>query len=185
MEGMPTTIGGFKDHPLYARFPSLFPSLSFTLTPSYVLTRHLKQTEVIHPPPPATPELGKFRGEPVYPRSSVVSLKTAENWMRSEGRTVQERSQPLKVVKVRAGTVNKMRELEVLREAGAAVGESEGGEGSVGGEATQGLYARSQTETYRPDPVVDVSIIILCEFISYNVLLSCAGQDSKEQLWQH
>ena len=80
--------------------------------------------------------------------------------MRSEGRTVREGSQPLKVVKVRAGTVNKMRELEVLKEAGA--GESEGGEGGVGGEATQGLYARSQTEVYRPDPVINVSISILC-----------------------
>ena len=80
--------------------------------------------------------------------------------MRSEGRAVREGSQPLKVVKVRAGTVNKMRELEVLREAGA--GEGEGSEGGVGGEATQGLYARSQTEMYRPDPVINVSASVLC-----------------------
>ncbi|RDB14699.1 DNA repair protein rhp41 [Hypsizygus marmoreus] len=139
MEGMPTTIAGFKDHPLY------------------VLSRHLKQTQVINPPPPDTPELGKFRGEPVYPRSSVVSLKTAENWMRSEGRTVKEGCQPLKMVKLRAGTIGKMRELEVLRdelrEAGAG-----GGEGSANGEMMQGLYARSQTEMYKPDPVIDGKI---------------------------
>jgi len=114
MEGMPTTIAGFKDHPLYALFPSFFPSLSFTLIPSYVLTRC--PTNRSHPP--TTPELGKSRSEPVYPRSLVVSLKTAENWMRREGRTVREGGQPLKVVNVRVGTVNKMRKLEMLREAG-------------------------------------------------------------------
>ncbi|KAF9448723.1 Rad4-domain-containing protein [Macrolepiota fuliginosa MF-IS2] len=131
LEGMPTTVGGFKDHPIY------------------VLVRHLKQNETIHPPPPTTPELGKFRGEPVYPRSAVVSLKTAENWMRSEGRTVKAGEQPLKMIKVRAGTVNKLRELEVLKEAGAS------GKGEPPGEAMQGLYARSQTESYVPDPVID------------------------------
>ncbi|KAF5360558.1 hypothetical protein D9756_005054 [Leucocoprinus leucothites] len=131
LEGMPTTISGFKDHPIY------------------VLLRHLKQNETIHPPPPSTPELGKFRGEPVYPRSAVVSLKTAENWMRSEGRTVKAGEQPLKMIKVRAGTVNKLRELEVIKEAGAS------GEGGPPGDVMQGLYARSQTEVYVPDPVID------------------------------
>ncbi|KAF8644668.1 hypothetical protein AX16_008328 [Volvariella volvacea WC 439] len=139
MEGMPTTIAGFKDHPLY------------------VLTRHLKQNETIHPPPPGTPELGKFRGEPVYPRSSVVSLKTAENWMRSEGRVVSQGSQPLKMVKVKAGTVNKMRELEVLKDEmrEARKGEGESSTSGGGDEIMQGLYARSQTEPYVPDPVID------------------------------
>ncbi|KAF8628657.1 hypothetical protein AX15_003788 [Amanita polypyramis BW_CC] len=131
MEGMPTTLAGFKDHPLY------------------VLTRHLKQNQVIHPPPPETHELGKFRGEPVYPRGAVVSLKTAETWMRTEGRTVKTGCQPLKMIKLRASTVSKIREVEVLREAGSGEG------GSGGGEAMQGLYARSQTEPFVPDPVVD------------------------------
>ncbi|KAF9465269.1 hypothetical protein BDZ94DRAFT_1160286 [Collybia nuda] len=139
-EGMPTTISGFKDHPLY------------------VLTRHLKQTQVIDPPPPDTKEIGKFRGEPVYPRSSVVSLKTAENWMRSEGRIVKEGCQALKFVKVRAGTVGKMRELEVLKDELRAAGESskDGLNGNTpSGEIMQGLYSRKQTESYVPDPVVD------------------------------
>ncbi|KAF8157998.1 hypothetical protein B0H34DRAFT_707119 [Crassisporium funariophilum] len=139
-EGMPATMGGFKDHPLY------------------VLTRHLKQTETIHPPPPATIELGKFRGEPVYPRSSVVSLKTAENWMRNSGRIVVAGSQPMKMVKVRAGTVNRMRELEVLKDELRVAGQDgSNGEGSsnTAGEAMQGLYAFSQTEPYVPDPVVN------------------------------
>ncbi|KAG6885649.1 hypothetical protein C0993_011783 [Termitomyces sp. T159_Od127] len=129
-EGMPTTISGFKDHPIY------------------VLARHLKQNQVIHPPD--TPELGKFRGEAVYSRSAIVSLKTAENWMRSEGRMVKEGSQPLKMVKIRAGTINRMRELEVMKDELKEAGEP----GSIG-EAMQGLYARSQTEPFKPDPVVD------------------------------
>jgi xeroderma pigmentosum group C-complementing protein len=70
--------------------------------------------------------------------------------MRNEGRTVKAGEQPLKLVKVRAGTVNKLRELEVLKEAGTS------GEGGPPGEAMQGLYARSQTELYVPDPVVNV-----------------------------
>lgn len=79
-----------------------------------------------------------------------MSLKTAENWMRNEGRTIKTGEQPLKMVKVRAGTVNKLRELEVLKEAGGS------GEGNSG-DAMQGFYARLQTELYIPDPVVDVS----------------------------
>ncbi|KAF8885705.1 hypothetical protein CPB84DRAFT_1788199 [Gymnopilus junonius] len=139
-EGMPTTLNGFKDHPIY------------------VLERHLKQTETIHPPPPATPEIGKFRGEPVYPRSSVVSLKTSENWMRNTGRMVKEGEQPMKMIKLRAGTVNRMRELEVLkdelREAGQNTGDGEGSS-TAGAEIMQGLYAFSQTEPYVPEPVVN------------------------------
>ncbi|EAU86269.2 DNA repair protein rhp42 [Coprinopsis cinerea okayama7 len=132
-EGMPTTIAGFKDHPVY------------------VLERHLKQTEVIHPPPPETPELGKFRGEPVYPRSSVIPLKTAETWLRTEGRMIKAGCQPLKTVKARPGTLNRQRELEVLKDELRDAGFS----GDASGEVMQGLYARSQTELYVPDPIVD------------------------------
>jgi xeroderma pigmentosum group C-complementing protein len=75
--------------------------------------------------------------------------------MRSEGRAVKEGLQPLKFNKVRAGTVNRMRELEILKD-----GLREAGEGSgptpAESEVMQGLYARSQTEPYVPDPVVDV-----------------------------
>lgn len=80
--------------------------------------------------------------------------------MRNTGRTIKEGEQPMKMIKLRAGTVNRMRELEVLkdelREAGQA---SPAGEGSstAGAEIMQGLYAYSQTEPYVPEPVVDVS----------------------------
>ncbi|KAG1728498.1 Rad4-domain-containing protein [Suillus paluster] len=126
-EGMPTTLAGFKGHPLY------------------VLSRHLKREEVIDPPV----ELGKFRGEPVYPRSSVISLKTAENWMR-QGRVVREGNQPMKMVKQRAVTIGRKREMEVALE--KARTDAHGGDGQ---EDMQGLYARSQTELYQPKPVVD------------------------------
>ncbi|KAL0069143.1 hypothetical protein AAF712_003829 [Marasmius tenuissimus] len=138
IEGMPTTIGGFKDHPLY------------------VLMRHLKQTETIYPPPPETLELGRFRGESVYSRSSVVSLKTAENWLRSEGRSVKAGEQPMKLVKMRASTVNRQREIELLKEGLSEAGASTStvANGSDG-EVMQGLYARRQTEMFVPDPVVE------------------------------
>jgi hypothetical protein len=118
---MPTTIAGFKDHPLYA------------------LERHLKRDEIIHPPK----EIGKFRGESVYPRANVLPLKSAENWMRV-GRKVKEGCQPMKQVKQRAATVNKQREIELAM--------TDGGEGVM-----QSMYALNQTEVYRPTPVVNVS----------------------------
>ncbi|KAI0042401.1 Rad4-domain-containing protein [Auriscalpium vulgare] len=131
LEGMPTTLSGFKDHPLY------------------VLERHLLRDQII---PPNTHELGKFRGEPVYPRGSVLSLKAAENWMR-RGRTLRAGEQPMKWVKQRASTIGRKRELEVLREAGATSGNGEGGD------VMQGLYAERQTELYIPPPVIDGKII--------------------------
>ncbi|KAJ3916925.1 hypothetical protein F5877DRAFT_45622 [Lentinula edodes] len=157
MEGMPTSIIGFKDHPLY------------------VLPRHLKQNETIYPPPaPAlgpgfdssmpldpsgsrshTPELGKFRGEPVYPRSSVVPLKTPENWLRSEGRSIKEGAAPMKYVKLRASTIGRRREIEMIKEGMKDIQEKTKGANDTGGEIMQGLYARNQTELYVPDPVVD------------------------------
>ncbi|KAF9240193.1 hypothetical protein BU15DRAFT_74111 [Melanogaster broomeanus] len=124
-EGMPTTIAGFKDHPLYA------------------LARHLRKDQVIEPPT----ELGKFRGEPVYPRSSVIPLKTAENWMR-QGRVICQGCQPMKMVKQRATTIGRQREMEVALERAQVEGHAGGDE-----EVMQGLYARSQTELYKPEPI--------------------------------
>ncbi|KAI9568479.1 hypothetical protein HD554DRAFT_2172269 [Boletus coccyginus] len=129
-EGMPTTIAGFKNHFLYA------------------LTRHLRRDQVIDPPT----ELGKFRGEPVYPRSSVISLKTAENWMR-QGRIIRQGCQPMKMVKQRAVTVSRQREMELALERAKADGHAGGDE-----EVMQGMYALSQTEVYTPDPIKDGKI---------------------------
>lgn len=107
----------------------------------YVLEQHLKREEVIFP----KEEVGKFRGESVYPRSNVVSLKTAENWMRS-GRKVREGCQALKMVKQRAVTVHRRRAMEMAQQDGE--------------QALQGLYSESQTELFVPDPVVNVSFVL-------------------------
>ncbi len=148
---------------------------------SYVIPRHLRQTETIHPPSPDTPELGTFRGEPVYPRSSVVSLKTAETWMRTEGRTIQEGAHPLKMVKMRTGTIAKQRELEMLRDGLREAGEAAGLNGEQ--QVMQGLYARSQTEPYVPPPVIDVSPL---ERGSMGIsLILPLGCHSKKRLWKH
>ncbi|KAL5501487.1 hypothetical protein ACEPAH_8747 [Sanghuangporus vaninii] len=119
-EGMPTSVAGFKNHPLY------------------VLEQHLKREEVVFP----KAEIGKFRGEAVYPRSNVITLKTAENWMRV-GRRVKEGAQALKWVKQRAVTVHRRRAMELAQQ--------------EGDEMLQGLYSEAQTEQYIPDPVVNAS----------------------------
>jgi xeroderma pigmentosum group C-complementing protein len=100
----------------------------------------------------------------------VVSLKTAENWMRNTGRTIIAGEQPMKMVKMRAGTVNRMRELEVLKDDLRVAGHNDDGpnghdEGpsSATGEVMQGLYAYSQTKPYVPDPVIDVGFNPLSE----------------------
>jgi len=70
----------------------------------------------------------------------------------------------MKMVKVRPNTINRMRELEVLKdELKVAGSDSPSGEGSsaIAGEVLQGLYAFSQTEAYIPNPVVDVIIVPL------------------------
>ncbi|KAH8114490.1 Rad4-domain-containing protein [Phellopilus nigrolimitatus] len=118
-EGMPTSVAGFKDHPMYA------------------LEQHLKREEVIFP----KTELGKFRGESVYPRSNVIPLKTAENWMRM-GRRVKEGAQAMKLVKQRAVTIHRRRAMELAQQ--------------DGDEMLQGLYSEAQTELYVPEPIVDV-----------------------------
>jgi hypothetical protein len=85
--------------------------------------------------------------------------------MRNTGRTVKEGEQPMKMVKVRAGTVNRMRELEVLKDELKVAGQDaatngEGSSAAAGGEIMQGLYAYSQTEQYVPAPVVEVSFFV-------------------------
>jgi hypothetical protein len=160
---MPTTIAGFKGHLLYA--PLHFPTaLKFShLFHSYALARHIRQTEVIHP----LVEIGKFRGEAVYPRGNVLSLKTSESWMR-QGYKIKEGAQPMKMIKQRAVTINKRRAVEM------ALAEQSGdnGEGNEGG-LMQGLYAKNQTELYIPPPVVDVSFSFL-----QPVILFCTGRRS-------
>jgi xeroderma pigmentosum group C-complementing protein len=116
---------------------------------SYALARHIKQTEVIHP----LVEIGKFRGEAVYPRANVLSLKTSESWMR-QGYKIREGAQPMKTIKQRAVTINKRRAVEMALADKSGDGSGEGNEGGL----MQGLYARGQTELYIPPAVIDVSV---------------------------
>jgi xeroderma pigmentosum group C-complementing protein len=99
-------------------------------------------------------EIGKFRGEPVYARAAVISLKTAENWMRI-GRKVKPGCQPMKWVKPRAATVNKRREIEMTLE----VNKSTAADDDAVEDVMQGLYALSQTEMYKPEPIIDVRVL--------------------------
>lgn len=106
---------------------------------SFALERHLRREEVIHP----RRQLGNFRGEAVFPRSSVISLKSADNFMR-EGRRIKAGEQPLKMVKARVVTINRKRE--------QAAAEAEGQEAPQ-----QALYAEWQSELLIPPPIKDVS----------------------------
>lgn len=115
------------------------------------MTRHLRRDEVIYP----LHEIGKFRGEPVYPRANVQRLKAAEGWMR-EGRMISMGQQPLKRVKARATTIERKRMLEVAKMAKTDDQE----------EDQQGLYAKWQTEPYVPEPVVDVRALPFCSIVT-------------------
>lgn len=127
---------------------------------SYALERHLRKDEVIHP----RQEIGKFRGEPVFSRSDIQRVRTAETWMR-EGRIIKMGQQPLKRAAHRASTINKKRMLELAKQQQQdLVGEhGQHAEDQLPASeiGTQGLYAMWQTEIYVPDPVIDVCHFIL------------------------
>lgn len=90
---MPTSLQGFKSHPLY------------------ILQRDLRREEIVHP----AVVIGHFRGEPVYSRNNVIELKAAENWMKSNGREIKEGEQPMKWVKMRAVTTARKRAIELAK----------------------------------------------------------------------
>lgn len=96
---MPTTVSGFKSHPLY------------------VLERHLLKFEAIYPP--EAPPIGWMRKEPVYARECVYTLQGRTSWLK-EGRCVRIGQEPYKIVKARpkwdkmAGAMTKDEPLEVF-----------------------------------------------------------------------
>ena len=77
---LPTSVGQFKDHPLY------------------VLTRHLLKFEAIYPPD--APTLGFIKGEPVFARECVKTLQGRTAWLK-EGRVVRLGQAPYKTVRAR------------------------------------------------------------------------------------
>jgi xeroderma pigmentosum group C-complementing protein len=96
---LPTTVGAFKSHPLYA------------------LSRHLLKFEAIYPPD--APPMGYIKSEPIYAREVVQSLQGRTSWLK-EGRVVRIGQEPYKVVKARpkwdrmSGNVIKDQPLEVF-----------------------------------------------------------------------
>ena len=128
-EGIPKNIQDFKGHPVY------------------VLERHLRHNEVIHP----KHQVGKVnlgtafnpKMEPIYRRSDVHIVRSADNWYRL-GRDVKDGEQPLKHAKPRKGA----------RRSLSPAFENEAGGGGGGDEIGVGLYAMFQTELYVPPPVV-------------------------------
>ncbi|KAJ5316784.1 hypothetical protein PENANT_c016G10953 [Penicillium antarcticum] len=124
-EPMPRNIQDFKDHPVYA------------------LERHVRRNEVIHPKRViGHVGLGKTSvrtetSEPVYRRSDLHVVRSADKWYRL-GRDVRVGEQPLKRVPASRNKV-------------ASFGDDE--DDNEPEETT--LYAESQTEVYKPPPVVN------------------------------
>jgi xeroderma pigmentosum group C-complementing protein len=92
---MPSSVGGFKDHPVFA------------------IEKHLKRDEVIHP----LHQIGTFQGIKVYPRGNVVSCRSARQWY-NEGRVVSDGQEALKWVKSRGYTLANKRAEEQARAEG-------------------------------------------------------------------
>lgn len=105
----------------------------------YLLERQIKREEVVYP----KVQHALFRGEPVYKRSNVLAVKTAETWLR-QGREVLSDEEPMKWVKMRAMTIQRRRELEAEKE-------------RLGGEEVkQPLYSEAQTRVVRPPKITGV-----------------------------
>lgn len=113
----------------------------------FVLERHLKREEALKPGASAVKTFknkvkgGKIEEEPVFARSDVVNVKSAETWHK-QGRAPLPGAQPLKRVPYRAATLNRRRE---ILEAEAATGEK----------VLQGLYSFDQTDWIIPPPIKD------------------------------
>ncbi|XP_071389980.1 DNA repair protein complementing XP-C cells [Centroberyx affinis] len=89
---LPTSVGEFKNHPLYA------------------LKRHLLKYEALYPPTAAV--LGYCRGEPVYSRDCIHTLHSRDTWLK-EARTVRLGEEPYKMVR---GFSNRSRKARMMSE---------------------------------------------------------------------
>ncbi|KAF1836141.1 DNA repair protein Rhp41 [Decorospora gaudefroyi] len=124
-EGIPRNVQDFKGHPVY------------------VLERHLRHNEVIHP----LNQVGKVncgtamnpKMEPIYRRTNVHLVRSADKWYRM-GRDIKMGEQPLKRAKPKKGRRPSIgADMDVDEEAD---------------EVGAGLFAEFQTELYIPPPVV-------------------------------
>ncbi|KAF9298752.1 hypothetical protein BGZ74_009235 [Mortierella antarctica] len=142
-ERMPTKLGDFNNHPLYA------------------LERHIKKFEVLHP---RIPVLGHIRGEAIYPRSCVKQVRSKENWLKRARQLKPGELIPVKWIKSRPATIYQMRLQQQTalsgpskkrKSSGNEEDEDEDvGQSGEGGEQVP-LFGEWQTEPYQPPYVVD------------------------------
>ncbi|SPO24139.1 related to RAD4 - Excision repair protein [Ustilago trichophora] len=97
-EPMPTSMNGFKDHPLY------------------FLEKFLKRDEVVFP----RRQIATFQGTPVFSKSDVQTLRSSRQWY-NEGRVVKDGEVALKFVKSRGYTLANKRAEEQARLEGREV----------------------------------------------------------------
>ncbi|KAG0290146.1 hypothetical protein BGZ96_006364 [Linnemannia gamsii] len=135
-ERMPTKLGDFNNHPIYA------------------LERHLKKFEVLYP---KLPVLGHIRGEAIYPRSCVKQVRSKENWLKRARQIKSGEVIPTKWIKSRPATIFQMRLQQQAALAGGDRMETDDDQGEAsGGNSDQvALFGEWQTEPYQPPWVVD------------------------------
>ncbi|KAJ1025928.1 hypothetical protein NDA16_002554 [Ustilago loliicola] len=97
-EPMPSSMNGFKDHPIY------------------FLEKFLKRDEVVFP----RRQIATFQGTPVFSKSDVQTLRSSRQWY-NEGRVVKDGEVALKFVKARGYTLANKRAEEQARLEGREV----------------------------------------------------------------
>ncbi|SNX86515.1 related to RAD4 - Excision repair protein [Melanopsichium pennsylvanicum] len=97
-EPMPSSMNGFKDHPIY------------------FLEKFLKRDEVVFP----RRQIATFQGTPVFSKSDVQTLRSSRQWF-NEGRVVKDGEIALKFVKSRGYTLANKRAEEQARLEGREV----------------------------------------------------------------
>lgn len=131
---MPNTIAALQNHP------------------KFVLERHLKKYEVIHPKNKES-IAGQIRGETIYKREFVHILHTKEKWISEEGRQVRDGEEPFKFVKSRSSPSGKkgVKLLKSEKELDEDLDDSDG----TSHQTMVGLYGLWQTIEYTPEPIVN------------------------------
>lgn len=122
---------------------------SLRASTEFVLERFLRREEAIRPGAIhvrtfTSGKGAKAKEENVYKRSDVVRCLSSETWHK-EGRKVKIGERPLKLVPIRAVTLNRVREVEEVHR-------------ETGEKPKQGLYAIHQTEHIIPPPIQDGKI---------------------------
>ena len=117
---------------------------SLRTSTEFVLERFLRREEALKPGAEAVRTFVAGKGarakeEPVYRRADVVKCMSEESWHK-EGRQIQTGAVPLKRVPIRAVTLVRKREVDMLQR-------------MSGQKPMQGLYARNQTEYIVPPPI--------------------------------